>query len=128
MVMHSGEWHPKIDARKIAESVIRELPFQVERLTGNQIKFIRTYFEMSLRNFGTKVVNETHSAVAKWEKFGNKSTNMDINIEVMLRLYIYEKVAIKNKKQKAQFFDHYLRLREMNFTTKTPNLRVIAMV
>jgi len=128
MMMLDGEWHPKVDVRKIADSIIKELPFQNERLTGNQIKFIRTYFEMSLRSFGIKVVNETHSAVAKWEKFGNKSTNMDINIEVMLRLYIYEKVAIKNKKQRAQFFDHYLRLREMDFTTKAPNLRIIAMV
>jgi len=124
MVMHDGEWHPKIDARKIAESVIRELPFQLERLTGSQIKFIRTFFEMSLRDFGKNVVSESHTAVAKWEKFGNKSTNMDENIEVLLRLYIYEKVAIKNKKQRAQFFDKYLELREMNFTKNTPKINL----
>jgi DNA-binding transcriptional regulator YiaG len=124
VVMHDGEWQPKVDARKIAESVVRGLPFQVERLTGNQIKFIRTYFEMSLRDFGKNVVNESHTAVAKWEKFGNKSTNMDENIEILLRLYIYEKVAIKNKKQRAQFFDKYLKLRDMDFTKNTPKINL----
>ncbi|MDD4972707.1 MAG: hypothetical protein PHY93_00070 [Bacteriovorax sp.] len=37
--------HPKIDVRKVVEAVIKELPFQKERLTGDQIKFILTYFE-----------------------------------------------------------------------------------
>lgn len=119
MVWIDGEWLPKLDVRKIAKELIIELPFQKERLTGNQIKFIRTYFKMSLREFAKNVVNESHTAVAKWEKFLNKPTNMDVNIEVMLRLYVYEQVGIKTKKQKNEFFDRYLKLREMNFVSKT---------
>ena len=120
MVMVDGEWHPKIDVRKVAEAVIKELPFQKERLTGDQIKFIRTYFEMSLREFALKVVNESHAAVAKWEKCAHKSTSMDINIEILLRLYVLERVLAKSQKQRNQFFESYLELRQTSFTVSKP--------
>lgn len=48
MLMIDGEWHPKIDVRKIADSVLKSLIFEKEPLTENQIKFIRTYFSISL--------------------------------------------------------------------------------
>lgn len=120
MVKVDREWHPKIDIRRVADSAIKELSFQKERLTGDQIKFIRTYFEMSLREFGKKVVHESHMAVSKWEQFKNKPTNMDINIEVMLKLYIYEKTCIKNLAQTKRFFEKYLIIRKINFTRNPP--------
>jgi DNA-binding transcriptional regulator YiaG len=120
MVMIDGELHPKVDVRKLADQVIKELPFQKERLTGGQVKFIRTYFEMSLREFATKVVNESHTAVAKWEKMNEDITNMDLNIEYMLRLYVHEKVSVKSKKEEQLFFEDYKTLREMNFSDKAP--------
>jgi len=120
MVMVDGKWHPKIDVRKVAEAVIKDLPFQKERLTGDQIKFIRTYFEMSLREFALKVVNESHAAVAKWEKCADKSTSMDINIEILLRLYVLERVLAKSQKQRNQFFESYLELRQTSFTVSKP--------
>ncbi len=120
MYLIDGQWSPKIDVRKIADNAIKELPSQKERLTGNQIKFIRTYLEMSLRDFASKVVKESHTAVAKWEKFENKATNMDVNIEMMLRLYIDEQVSVKTKKQQQQFFETYLALREMSFSLNEP--------
>jgi DNA-binding transcriptional regulator YiaG len=107
------EWHPKINVRKIADEAILELINQHERLTGNQIKFVRTYFEMSLRAFA-EAMNESHMAVKKWEDFKNQPTRMDKNIEIMLRLYIYEKrvLGIKNTiKQKADFYQHFLKIR-----------------
>lgn len=64
----------------IATAAIKALISQEQRFTGNQIKFIRNYFSMSLRDFA-KVVHESHTAVNKWEKHGNKITSMDINIE-----------------------------------------------
>jgi DNA-binding transcriptional regulator YiaG len=120
MVMFDGEWHPKIDVRKIAESVMKGLPFQKERLTGDQIKFIRTYFEMSLREFASRVVNESHAAVAKWEKCAGKSTSMDINIEILLRLYVLERVVVNTPKEKNKFFENYIELRQTNYTINKP--------
>ena len=113
MLYIDGDWHPKIDIKKVADDAIKALACQKERLTGNQIKFIRTYFSMSLRDF-SNIVNESHTAISKWEKKGNKVASMDINIEKMLKLYLIEKVCVKTAKQKMAFFDKYLELRELS--------------
>ncbi len=116
MVMLRGEWHPKIDVRKIASLTIKELASQEERFTGNQVKFIRSYFSMSLREFAT-VINESHTAISKWEKAGDKVTNMDINIEKILRLYILEKIDDSIKKEE-KFYKNYLNLKKIHPTNK----------
>lgn len=128
MVLIDEEWSPKIDVRKVAESTIRELPYQRERLSGSQIKFIRTYFEMSLREFASNVVSESHSAVAKWEKSNLKPTSMDENIESMLRLYIIDKVSVKTKKQAQEFIKSFRLIREMDFIKKSPVPLVVEAV
>ncbi|MCO4756261.1 MAG: hypothetical protein KC478_17395 [Bacteriovoracaceae bacterium] len=120
LLLVDGEWSPKIDVRKVAENTIRELPYQEERLTGYQIKFIRSYFDMSLRDFAKQVVSESHNAVAKWERFGEGPTNMDENIESMLRLYIIDKVSTKTKKQAQEFIKSFRLIREMTFLKKVP--------
>ncbi|MCX7124932.1 MAG: hypothetical protein NTU49_04105, partial [Gammaproteobacteria bacterium] len=91
MVYFEDEWHPKIDVYGISDKAIKALITQESRLTGNQVKFIRTYFSMSLRVFAKNVVHESHTAVSKWENNRDKATHMDGNIEAMLRLYIYER-------------------------------------
>lgn len=115
MIKFGKEVHPKIDVRKVADAVIQSLVLQKSRLTGNQIKFIRTYFSMSLREFA-KVVNESHMAVKKWEHFKDETTNMDKNIEIMLRLHIYDHIFMKTKndnKGKIEFYNKFLALTEI---------------
>lgn len=114
MVKFEGEFHPKIDVRKIADSAIKSLVTQESRLTGNQIRFIRSYFSMSLRDFA-KVVNESHAAVKKWEDFSDETSNMDLNIEIMLRLYIYDQVVIKTERKKIEFYNRYVELTKIFF-------------
>lgn len=123
MVKINDEWHPKINVRKIADATIKALASQEQRLTGSQVKFIRTYFNMTLREFASEVVNESHTAVNKWEKFGSKPTNMDINIEKILRLYIHEK--INNKKN---FFKEYLELRKISKESKRRAIRPVIQI
>jgi len=113
MVKFDNEWHPKIDVRKVADKAIKDLVLQKERLTGNQIKFIRSYFSMSLREFAAKVVHESHTAVSKWEKSGNKATKMDQNIEVVLRLYIHEQVGLKTNEQESRFYKKYQAIKQI---------------
>ncbi|MDC0534976.1 hypothetical protein OAO18_04095 [Francisellaceae bacterium] len=108
MVFLDNEWHPKIDVIKISEKVIRQLITVPNKLTGNQIKFIRNYFNMSLRKFADTVVNETHNCVAKWEKFGDEPTKMDFNTEQSIRLFICEKTSDKN-----DFYEKYLSIRNL---------------
>ena len=70
---------------------------------------------MSLREFA-KVVNESHMAVKKWENFQNEPTNMDKNIEIILRLHVFDYIFIKKKNNeggKAEFYKKFLALTEM---------------
>jgi len=70
-------WAPKINVEKVAEKAMKEIPLQETRLTGAQVRFIRSYFMMSYREFASKVVHQSHMAVSKWEKFDDRPTNMD---------------------------------------------------
>lgn len=87
MVKHENEWCPVIDDIAIANEWIKKIGGSDKRITGNQLKFIRSYFKMSLRQF-SEIVNESHTAVAKWEKVGNGIAKMDLNIEKIIKMYI----------------------------------------
>ena len=115
MVKIGKEWAPKIDVRKVAKDVIKELPFQASRLTGAQIRFIREYLGMSLRGFATKVVHQSHMAVSKWEKFNQKPTNMDVATEVVLRLFVIHEVVGKTANVDKKFMKAYKTISSMNF-------------
>lgn len=65
----------------MADEIIKKLATQEERLTGNQVKFIRSYFSMALREFGETVVHESHTAVSKWEKCRDEITSMNENTD-----------------------------------------------
>ena len=112
MIKVNGEDVPRIDVRAVADKAIKSLVLQKTKLTGNQIKFIRTYFSASLRDFA-KIVNESHAAVKKWEDFKNKTTNMDINIEARIRLYIYDTTCVKSKNDKIKFYDQYKAINQL---------------
>lgn len=115
MISLHGEHIPKIDVRKAADLAIKSLVLQKTRLTGAQIKFIRTYFSKSLREFA-EIVNESHMAVKKWEDFKDKSTNMDLNIEILLRLFIYDNITIKSKNtstKSVKFYKNYIALKNL---------------
>ena len=108
MICIANDWHPKIDVQKVADEVIAKLAVQESRLTGNQVKFIRSYYSMPLREFGEKVVHESHMAVSKWEKKGEMETNMNSNTEHELRLYIVEKLLSKSMVSQSKFYDIYM--------------------
>lgn len=95
MININNEWHPQIDVRYVADEIIKKLATQEERLTGNQVKFIRTYFSMPLREFGETVVHESHTDVSEWEKCGDEITSMNENTEQVLRIYIIEQTQTK---------------------------------
>src|SRR3989338_3864383 len=107
MLYYDGEWHPKVDIYAVSDKAIRALITQESRFTGSQVKFIRVYFSMTLRAFAKNVAHESHTAVNKWENFRDKVTNMDGNIEAMIRLYIYEQLFTKTSKQRNDFYKKY---------------------
>ena len=108
-------WAPKIDVKKVSSDILKELPFQATRLAGAQIRFIRESFGMSLREFATKVVHQSHMAVSKWEKFDQKPTNMDAATEVILRLYVFHEVIAKKPNVEKKFMKAYEKISSMQF-------------
>lgn len=116
MIYFEGEWHPKIDVYGISEKAMNALITQESRFTGNQVKFVRAYFSMSLRDFAKNVVHESHTAVNKWEQCRDKATNMDGNIEAMLRLYMCEHMFTKTTKlikKQNDFYKKYQKIKKL---------------
>lgn len=121
-----GQWQPMIDIREVATTLFQSLVLQPQRLTGHQVKFIRTYLQHSLRKFATTVVHQSHTSVAKWEKFANQSTNMDLNIEMMLRLYIFANACEQDSTLQASFYSIYQKIRQLPFDHEPPGVIEIA--
>ena len=87
MVKVRGRWTPNINYNELALDVLRELVALDGRLTGNQVKFIRNHFEMTLQAFATRF-GVSHPAVLKWERAGEKPTGMTWSTEKDLRLFV----------------------------------------
>jgi hypothetical protein len=87
MVKVRGVWTPKINYNEFAHVVLRVLAHKESRLTGNEIRFIRTYFKMTLQKFAKRFC-VTHVAVLKWEKVKNQPTAMNWTTEKDIRLFV----------------------------------------
>jgi DNA-binding XRE family transcriptional regulator len=89
-------WTPAVDYNKLQKSVLLVLTQKPIALTGNEIHFIRTYFEMTLENFG-KHFGVTHAAVLAWEKMDDKLAKINPTTELCIRLFILEKLNMSNQ-------------------------------
>ena len=95
MCFIENDWHPLVDVQKVADEVLKKLAVQETRVTGNQVRFIRSYFSMPLREFGEKVAHETHGAAQKWEQKGENPTSMNSNTEhPVSKLYLSSFISI----------------------------------
>ncbi len=85
MVKVEGKWVPNINYSKLEKIVLLMLCHKQVKLTGNEVRFIRFYLEMTLdafaKRFGVK-----HPTVIKWEGFKDKHTNMSLGTEKDIRL------------------------------------------
>lgn len=87
MIKVRGNWTPNIDYSRLAELVLEELCWKSANLTGNEIKFIRQYFGMTLQVFAKRFY-VTHAGVIKWEKNKTKVTGMTWTTEKDIRLFV----------------------------------------
>jgi hypothetical protein len=94
MVKVRGVWTPKINYNDLALVVLRALAHKECRLTGNEIKFIRTHFEMTLQEFAKRFCI-THVGVMKWEKAKDQQTVMNWTTEKDIRLFVLTRLAAK---------------------------------
>lgn len=87
-----GELVPDIDLSKFAKPIIQLIcTEQLVALSGHQVKFIRNYLNMSLREFA-KFMHVTHQSVMRWEKNAKSAARIDINTEIVLRLKILKEL------------------------------------
>ncbi len=122
LVEKRGVWTPAIDLNKLQKEVLLELSHKTGSITGNEVHFIRVYFEMTLEAFG-KQFGVTHVAVLNWEKTKNKSAKINPTTELCIRLMILEKLNIGNQVFRDTFrgFDMQAIAKEF----KTPSLKSI---
>jgi len=88
MLQVRGKWTPNINYKKFAEAVLEALAHKPARLTGNEVKFIRHKFEMTLEQFAKRFGQKSHQAVMKWEAAKDKPTAMLWPTEKDIRLAI----------------------------------------
>ena len=91
-----SEWVPKINYQLLDRQVLKQLVSIQGRLTGAHIKFIKRYFNMTLKEFAQRFC-VSHVAVIKWEKKLNKPTDMAWAIEKDVRLFIQNRISSKAK-------------------------------
>lgn len=108
MVKVRGVWTPKIDYNKLARSVLLALVESPVRLTGNEIRFIRLHFEMTLESFGERF-DVSHPAVIKWEAAGDNLPGLKWPIEKDIRLFVLDRLGVRP----AIFKSVYVRLQRV---------------
>ncbi len=100
--MH-GEAVPDINFNQLQKTVILKLCHKSTPLTGNEVRFIRAYLEMTLAQFGEKF-GCSHAAVIKWEKHSNRFAKIEPTTEICIRLFIFSHLNNKSNAFK-QFYD-----------------------
>jgi DNA-binding transcriptional regulator YiaG len=92
MVQVRGKWTPAINYPQLARAVLRQLAVLNGRLTGQQVRFVRLHFAMTLQAFATRF-GVSHVAVLKWEHRGHTPTGMTWSTEKDLRLFIQQHLS-----------------------------------
>lgn len=96
LIKKRGIWTPALDYNKFQKATLLALSHKPYALTGNEVHFVRAYFEMTLENFA-KQFGVSHPAVLNWEKKQNKSAKINPTTELCIRLMILEKLKINNQ-------------------------------
>lgn len=104
-----GELVPDVDFDKYAKPLIEHICARQDvPLSGNQVKFIRNYFGMSLREFA-RMLNVTHQSVMRWEEAAFTGANMSSSTELLIRIVVLKRIGCK-KMSLDSFLDKVERL------------------
>lgn len=95
VVVMQGEEVLDVDYNALQKTVLLNLCRKDSPLTGNEIKFIRRYFEMTLAGFGVEF-GCSHAAVLKWEKHENCFAKIEPTTDVCIRLFIFSHISRKS--------------------------------
>jgi len=109
-------WTPDIDYNILQKAVLHGLATRSSALTGNHIKFIRSWFGLTLADFGD-LFGVSHAAVIKWGKSANRSAKISLTTERDIRLLILYRIL----KKAADFRNAFWSIHQHDFkhTPKT---------
>lgn len=94
-----GEWCIDINMNKLMEVTLGALIHKPIALTGDELRFIRSYLDMTTTEFG-KLFCVSHVAVLKWEK---EETKVSPPLELCMRLYVLDHLKAKDKEFRALY-------------------------
>ena len=115
MVRVRGIWTPRINYNNLARDVALALARKPARLTGNEIRFVRLHFEMTLEAFGARF-DVSHPAVLKWERAGDSPPALKWPVEKDIRLFVVDRLQVRPR----AFKELYETLREQVATPSKP--------
>jgi DNA-binding transcriptional regulator YiaG len=101
-----GEWVFDFSMGALQKVVLNMIARKTSPITGQELRFIIDYFEMSYRDFA-KIFGVSHVAVVKWEK---GESRMNSSTEIYLRLYILNHLKVTDK----EFRNLYLKINPEN--------------
>ena len=88
-----AEWVMDIDMNKLQLTALRALIYKPIPLTGSELNFIRSFFHLSMAEFGG-IFGVTHVAVVNWE---SGKRNISPAMEICIRLYVLDNLKIRDK-------------------------------
>ena len=102
MIKVRGIWALNVNQNELTTAAALALSHEKSLLTGNQLKFIRYFFKMTLKKFGDRF-GVAHSTVINWEKKGDQPTKMEWGTEKDLRMEVMHHVY-KNPEKIGDLF------------------------
>lgn len=114
-----GEWCIDVDMNKLMLVVLEALAHKPAALTGDELRYIRSYLKMTMAEFG-KTFGISHVAVLKWE---NGKNRISPSLEFCIRLYILDYLKAKDKEFRALYKE--LSLEQLG---KTPKGKVYPLI
>lgn len=96
-----GEWFIDINMEILQRVILEAIVHKPVSLTGEEIRYIRKYTEMSTKEFG-KLFGVTHVAVVKWE---NAKNGIVPALELCIRLYVMNYLKVKDAEFRALYND-----------------------
>ncbi len=95
------------------------LPSKTSKLTGNEIKFIRTYLGKSKPSF-SELFKLSHTAISKWEASGNSVARVSPRQKVVLRLYLEDYLKVSER----EFYKAYKNLETSVYSEEEAPLKI----
>lgn len=90
-----GVWTLAVPQAEFEEQIALALANAPWRLTGYQLHFLRHFFGLTLKAFGERFGNVSHSCVIQWQGAQSESTTMNWTIEKDIRLAVFKKLRIR---------------------------------